>query len=681
MTAATMLAVLVTAASGAKDDVDLVSRGLQGAAGDAGSLFASISADGRYVAFQSDAANLSAEDDNGVTDVFVRDVHMGTTTHVSRATGAAGAIADAESSRPSISADGRYVAFQSSAGNLSAADGNGFADVYVRDLHTGQTTYVSRAADGTDADAGSFNPAISADGRHVGFESGADDLSDQDDDSVSNVYVHDLETGATSHVSRATDGSAAGGSSGDPSISDDGRRVAFHSHADNLSDEDDDTVTNVYVRDLESGTTTHVSRATDNSPGADDSFGPSISADGRHVAFESNADNLVDDAGAGFTNVFVRDLQDGETTHVSRATSEAPANGASGAPSISSDGRWVAFQSSAGNLSGVDTNGAIDVFVRDSLDGTTTLVSRVDGASGPVAEAGSFNPAISANGIFVAFHSEADNLSGDDVDTVGGDADVFRRDVLGAAPVNLAAPEISGGPAIGDLLACSPGSWANDPATFAFQWLRDGINIPGAIAAVYTITPGDAERALRCRVTATSIPGGSVPALSGPVVAAAAPVLPAVPPPAAAPPAAPPPAASPVAPAAPAPPAAGPPAPTAVPSRATRLRLRARSRLSARQRQRVRVRYTLNARGRVRLEVRRGRRRVATLNRNARRGRNTITWNGRVTARRSRGRRGRTLVAPRGRYTIVLTARGRDSQVARDTIRLTLRAARRPSRR
>ena len=313
---AVLSGLVAVAAWGAKDDLTLVSRvsGANGAGANGSSSSASISASGRYVAFQSNAANLSGEDVDPVYDVFVRDVETNVLTLASRVTGAGGAGGADNSSAPSISADGRYVAFVSIADNLSTEDNNSYNNIFVRDLQENTTTLVSRASGdaGTGADDSSYDPAISADGRHVTYYSYADNLSTEDNNTYANIFVRDLSTNTTTLVSRAAGatGTGADESSFLPAISEDGRYIAFQSSANNLSAEDNDIFYNIYVRDVQANTVTYVSRADGAAGAAGDhsSFTPSISDSGRYVSFTSDADNLSTDDDNTYLNIFVRDL-------------------------------------------------------------------------------------------------------------------------------------------------------------------------------------------------------------------------------------------------------------------------------------------------------------------------------------------------------------------------------------
>jgi RTX calcium-binding nonapeptide repeat (4 copies) len=377
------LVVLAAGAAGAVNDTVLISRsdGLGANGANDTSETASTSADGRFVAFKSGANNLSADDNDSFDNVFVRDTQTNTTTLVSRQTGTAAMNGGNDNSgQPSISDDGRFVAFDSTADNLSGDDNNMWTNVFVRDLQTNTTTLVSRetgTAAMNGADDNSFFAQISGDGRFVAFSSYGDNLSADDigTDSLDG-FVRDTQANTTSLVSRQSGTTAMNGANGASvasSISRDGRFVAFRSDADNLSADDDNNFFNIFLRDTQANTTILVSRQSGTAAGngADaDSVWTSISADGRFVAFRSDADNLSAEDDNTYQNIFARDTQANTTTLVSRR-SGTDANGADGnsdLPSISDDGRFVAFQSVAKNLSNDDQDNYVDIFERQFRD-------------------------------------------------------------------------------------------------------------------------------------------------------------------------------------------------------------------------------------------------------------------------------------------------------------------------
>ncbi len=382
----------------------------------------SISADGRYVAFSSDASDLVAGDGNGFRDVFVRDRQTSITTRVSVDTG--GLDSNGASESPSISADGRYVAFHSDASDLVVGDGNGFRDVFVRDRQTNTTTRVSVDTGGLDSNGMSQNPSISADGRYVAFASDASDLVAGDGNGLADIFVRDRQTNTTTRVSVDTGGLDSNGASARPSISADGRYVAFRSAATDLVlvPVDANGANDIFVRDLQTNTTVRASVDTGGGDSNGGSLYASISADGRYVTFTSAASDLVAGDGNGTTDVFVRDLQTNTTTRVSVNTTGGDPNSFSQDSSISADGRYVAFESFASNLVAGDGNVANDIFVRDRQTNTTTRVS-VD-TTGLDPNGTSWNSSISPDGRYVAFASWATDLVPGDGNAT---PDVFMR--------------------------------------------------------------------------------------------------------------------------------------------------------------------------------------------------------------------------------------------------------------
>jgi len=284
-----------------------------------------ISADGRYVAFSSMASNLVAGDTNDKTDIFVHDRQTGATTRVS--VDSAGNEADGWSEQPAISADGRFVAFTSDATDLVSGDTSSYGDVFVHDRQTGTTERVSVDSDGNQATGGnSASPAISSDGRYVTFASEAVNLVDGDSNfcgvpwsSCSDVFVHDRQTGVTERVSVASGGAQGDRGSGSPTISADGRYVGFTSGASNLVDGDTNMCSptyncpDVFVHDRRSGVTKRVSVDSGGGQANGASGGrPFMSADGRYVAFGSEATNLVTGDTNGVDDIFAHDLGDAD---------------------------------------------------------------------------------------------------------------------------------------------------------------------------------------------------------------------------------------------------------------------------------------------------------------------------------------------------------------------------------
>jgi Tol biopolymer transport system component len=347
-----------------------------GAQGNSWSGAAAMSASGRYIVFESNASNLVEGDTNHAEDVFLHDQAGGITTRVSL--GSAGQQANGGSGNAAISADGRYVAFQSAASNLVRGDTNRMQDVFVRDLRTGRITRVSLTSRGLQArcNAGaceSTEPALSAHGRYVAFQSSATNLVPHDTNRLGDVFVRDRRTGRTTRVSVDSHGRQGGGDrtmngSNAPVISANGRFVAFHSADSNLVHGDTNGVFDIFVRDRRAGRTTRVSVSTAGKQANQESLGAaSISADGRYVAFTSLASNLVAGDANDITDVFVHDLATGETLLASMGREGNQGDDASGTDGVafSANDHQLVFSSWAANLVEGDTNGVADAFVRD----------------------------------------------------------------------------------------------------------------------------------------------------------------------------------------------------------------------------------------------------------------------------------------------------------------------------
>ena len=387
---------------------------------------ATISADGRFVAFYSIAANLVPHDANGgIGDIFVRDRKFKKTTLVNVNAAGEQANGDIGSPQVAISAHGRFVAFSSNASNLVAGDTNGRYDVFVHDRDTGENTRASVDSAGLQSNGTSYVLGLSSTGRFVLFGSYADNLVRADTNLKVDVFVHDRQYRRTKRVSVATSGIQGDGDSDFAAISADGRFVAFHSYATNLvAGETNDTV-NVFVHDRQTGATDSINGESDAIDGNGLAGLPAISADGRFVAFASDSTNLVPGDVNGHLDVFVYDRKTAKNQLVSIASDDSQGNGdtsGSYAPSLSVNGRFVAFTASASNLVSNDTNGTDDVFVHDRRTGVTRRVSVGLGAK--QGNAASYSSALSADGSLVAFTSDASNLVPKDTNEA---SDVFVR--------------------------------------------------------------------------------------------------------------------------------------------------------------------------------------------------------------------------------------------------------------
>ncbi len=359
----------------------------------------SLSWDGRYVAFSSLASNLVSGDTNGKRDVFVRDRQTGVTTRVS--TDSAGGEANGHSRQPAISGDGRFVAFVSEASNLVPGDSNFTEDVFVKDLQTGAVERVSLNSAGDEAFMASGAPAISYDGRYVTFVSLAPNLVPGDTNGTWDVFLRDRQLGATRRVSVATGGAQSNGASETPAMSYDARYVAFESKATNLDPADTSPKKDIYLRDVVAETTTRVSVPLDASSATDDeSTLPAVSADGSRVVFTSLASNLDPDDVPGTFDVFVRDVGTGFTRVVTLSSTGERVEGSGGRGNFSYDAKRAAFYSSSATVVPGDSNLFSDIFVRDLETSTTAMVSV---RAGQQLNDDANLPSFSGDGRFVAY--------------------------------------------------------------------------------------------------------------------------------------------------------------------------------------------------------------------------------------------------------------------------------------
>jgi Tol biopolymer transport system component len=485
-------ALLLGAIPAQAGKVDLVSRRdpgsvapeLIGDAGSIGTVGVALSADGRWVAFTSSALNLvpGQNDGNNGSDVFLLDRQSGTITLVSHSALSPVTTGTSASDSPSISADGRFVAFQSVAGNLVPGQGSSFSNqVFVYDRDTGSLALVSHKEGnpGMGGNGPSAGPAISKDGSSIVFYSEATDLLNgvSDTNNVSDVYASDVATGTLSLVSHAAASTttAGAGSSYFPQVSADGRYVLFHSWAPDLVSGQTDPAphADVFLHDSMAGTAVLVSRAAGTSATAAnaDSVAAGLSDDGAYMAFYSWATDLVPgqvDTASTF-DTFLFEVSTGTVTLVSHADG-APATAVGGFGLISDDGAWIVLRSAATNVmpGQADANGGNDVFLRNRATGATTLVSHAAGSAATSGNAESTVFRLSGDGRYVLFDSTATDLVSGQSDANGArDAFLYDRVAGTTALVTHAqgSSTAAGNAGVEDFAISADGAWVGFTST------------------------------------------------------------------------------------------------------------------------------------------------------------------------------------------------------------------------
>jgi hypothetical protein len=412
-------------------DISLVSTSDTGVKGNDSSFQPVLSADGKTVAFWSFATNLDSADTDTLFDIYVKSVLDGELTLAS--TSDSGVKGDNSSLQPALSADGTDVAFYSFATNLDPADPDGFGDVYVKDIVSGDITLASTSDSEVKGNDSSFQPALSADGSRAVFGSSATNLDPGDADAIQDIFVKNLLTGDITLASTSDNGVKGNGISWEGTLSADGTLVAFSSGADNLDPADPDGSQDVYVKDLVTGETTLVSTSDSGVKGNGDSYGAALSADGTMVAFHSFATNLdpTDDTDS-FQDIYVKNLVTGDISLASTSDTGIKANSDSGLPFLSADGSIVAFFSTATNLDPADTDSLADIFVKNLITGDITLASASD--SGVKGNGDSLEPTLAADGSRVVFPSSATNLDSADTDPL---SDIYVKDLGGTPPTSV----------------------------------------------------------------------------------------------------------------------------------------------------------------------------------------------------------------------------------------------------
>jgi Tol biopolymer transport system component len=367
---------------------------------------------------------------------------VGATSRLSVSTG--GTQGNAGSWAPAVEANGRYVTFQSHANNLVAGDTNGVVDVFVKDRSTGVTTRESTGVGGFEGNAISEAPIISGDGRYVVFQSNATNLVPNDFNGLTDCFVRDRLLGTTTRISLTWNGSEADSPCLNPWISTNGMYATFYSQATNLVQNDTNGVTDIFRVDLSTNEIARVSVSEAGVEGNGRSEFASTSGDGRYVVFHSGADNLAPGDTNGFWDVFVKDMTSGTVLIASVTSGGVQGNGHSAGAGMSEDGRFIVFSTDATNLDGVDTNGVKDSLIHDVKTGVTEKVSI--GPGGVEGNGESIGPVVSSDGRIVAFSSMASNLVASDTN---GKWDVLVRDRL-AGTTTLASRSTEGVQGNGD---------------------------------------------------------------------------------------------------------------------------------------------------------------------------------------------------------------------------------------
>jgi len=423
------MASAAAAATPTTTRVDLSSTGAQ--AGHPGAENAAVSANGRWVVFESEATNLATPDSNGRRDIFLRDRKTGETRLVSvRPDGTQG---DFASSRPSISGDGRWVAFTSSATNLVAGTTGSFQNVYLWDRTSGAIQRLSNAIGGGNGGSGnSTEPRISSDGSVVVFASDANNLV-AGDGGKADVFLYRIATGALTLVSVDAGGGEQNGAASAPAASAEGRFVTFSSTSSDLVAGDTLGHSDVFVRDMTAGLTTRVSVTSAGGEANADSQLSTISAEGCQIAFNSTATNLVPVLEkAGALKVYVRDRCAGTTEVASISNANTQAGVESRRPAISDDGCLVGMIALGDNAL-VASSGWRATVVRDRCQGATNRID-LSSSSGDGGVGHTDGVSLSAgSGRYVVFHSGAENLV-PGADANGADSDVFLRDLAVNTP-------------------------------------------------------------------------------------------------------------------------------------------------------------------------------------------------------------------------------------------------------
>jgi Tol biopolymer transport system component len=456
-----------------------------------------LSADGRWVAFT--AAPPGADSVQGYDDLYLYDRETGALTPITQSP--AGDPSNGWAGAPSMTPDGGVIAFYAWANNLVPGDTNAVQDAFVYDRRRGELTRISVGPGGVQANdragdgSGAATPSLSADGRWVAFHSAATNLVPDDTNGQTDIFLYDRQTGTNVRVVLGPEGTQPNGDVSHPVLSADGNLLLFQARATNLDPSvprlENLGITQIYLLDRGTGAATLISRGPDGRPGDGDSTQPALSGDGRYLVYTSHATNLVAGDGNDAADILLLDRETGVTQRVSVSSSGTQANRGASSPSISLDGRYISFAAEASNLVSGDGNGAADIFLHDQRAQHTTRVSVAVVGQWTAAEANgpSTGPApVIPGGRLIAFVSSADNLAPD----FGGVPGLYLHMRQDSPLYTLAGRvvEAEGAPVAGAMVAAGPHrTLTGDDGTFTLPYLVGGTYTLAAAKSGYTFSP------------------------------------------------------------------------------------------------------------------------------------------------------------------------------------------------
>ncbi|HSH03023.1 MAG TPA: hypothetical protein VLL52_10935 [Anaerolineae bacterium] len=401
-----------------------VNLGSQGEQSNHHSMQAVISSNGRFVAFATHATNL-APDNNTYSDIYLRDITLGLTQRITLAPD--GSESNGRSLDPTISANGRYIAFTSYATNLVPDDTNLSRDIFLHDRQTGLTELVSLTHTGQQSNNISMKPSLSSDGRYIVFVSEATNLVPNDNNNNQDIFIRDRLQQTTKRISHNDDGVEGNSNSYNPVISANGRYIIYASSSHNLVPNDTNGVNDIFRHDLATNTTILISQNEQGIIGNGHSQYPDISADGRYITYYSQATNLVPNDNNQAFDIFWHDTVTNQTVRASRDSNGREANDSSFYQALSGNGRYITFMSYATNLVPTDTNNGTDIFLFDTHNQQIKLLSINTAGQQANNSTAVRQPAISNNGFYVVFDADATNLIYDDTNEAD---DIFYHNTI-----------------------------------------------------------------------------------------------------------------------------------------------------------------------------------------------------------------------------------------------------------